>query len=137
MTNEEKEEILNIINFENEWLFDANSHNADTKIAFSTIKSKIAEMPTFTPKAESEDKKDIERQMWDDFHELTAKYYYYINAYEDMTKAGLPPCFTPRIDAKYIKCLADGIEQALGAIVTATKDLTERSGIDGEQRGQG
>lgn len=87
--------------------------------------------------AESEDKKDIERQMWDDFHELTTKYYYYINAYEDMTKAGLPLCFTPRIDAKYIKCLADGIEQALGAIVTATKDLTERSGIDGEQRGQG
>ena len=85
----------------------------------------------------SKDKKDIERQMWDDFHELTAKYYYYINAYENMTKAGLPPCFTPRIDAKYIKCLADGIEQALGAIVTATKDLTERSGIDGEQRGQG
>lgn len=87
--------------------------------------------------AESEDKKDIERQMCADFHELTAKYYYYINAYEDMTKAGLPPCFTPRIDAKYIKCLADGIEQALGAIVTATKDLRERSGIDGEQRGQG
>lgn len=88
-------------------------------------------------KAESEDKKDIERQMWDDFHELTTKYYYYINAYEDMNEAGLPPCFTPRIDAKYIKCIADGIEQALGAIVKATKDLTERSGIDGEQRGQG
>ena len=87
--------------------------------------------------AEREDKKGIERQMWDDFHELTAKYYYYINAYEDMNEAGLPPCFTPRIDAKYIKCIADGIEQALGAIVTATKDLTERSGIDGEQRGQG
>ena len=43
-------EVLDIINFEDEWLFDANSHNADTKIAFSTIKSKISEMPSVTPK---------------------------------------------------------------------------------------
>lgn len=48
MTNEDKQAVLAIINFENEWLFDANSHNADTKIAFSTIKSKIAEMPSCT-----------------------------------------------------------------------------------------
>lgn len=44
-------EVLDIINFEDEWLFDANSHNADTTIAFSTIKSKISEMPSVTPKA--------------------------------------------------------------------------------------
>jgi hypothetical protein len=44
-------EVIDIINFEDEWLFDANSHNADTKIAFSTIKSKISEMPFVTPKA--------------------------------------------------------------------------------------
>ena len=46
-----KAEVIDIINFEDEWLFDANSHNADTKIAFSTIKSKISEMPSVTPKA--------------------------------------------------------------------------------------
>lgn len=44
-----REAVLDIINFEDEWLFDAKSHNADTKIAFSTIKSKISEMPSVTP----------------------------------------------------------------------------------------
>lgn len=41
--------VLDVINFEDEWLFDAKSHNADTKIAFSAIKSKISELPSVTP----------------------------------------------------------------------------------------
>ena len=134
MTNKETIEILRRVEIAKPIKFE---DYADIKEALNMAIKALEQQPCEDREQTSEDKKDIERQMWDDFHELTAKYYYYINAYEDMTKAGLPPCFTPRIDAKYIKCIADGIEQALGAIVKATKDLTERSGIDGEQRGQG
>ena len=47
--------VLDVINFEDEWLYDAKSHNADTKIAFSAIKSKISELPSVTPQASEED----------------------------------------------------------------------------------
>lgn len=40
----DKQAVLDIINFEDKWLFDAKSHNADTKIAFSAMKSQITEM---------------------------------------------------------------------------------------------
>ena len=49
-----REAVIDIINFEDEWLFDAKSHNADTKIAFSGLKSKVKDLPSVTPKAESE-----------------------------------------------------------------------------------
>ena len=45
-----RQAVLDVINFEDEWLFDAKSHNADTKIAFSAIKSKISELPSVTPR---------------------------------------------------------------------------------------
>ena len=41
--------VLDIITFEDKWLFDAKSHNKDTEIAFSSMKSKISEMPSVTP----------------------------------------------------------------------------------------
>ena len=41
----DKQAVLDIINFEDKWLFDANSHNADTRIAFSSMKSQITKMP--------------------------------------------------------------------------------------------
>lgn len=44
-----RQAVIDAINFEDEWLFDAKSHNADTKIAFSAIKSKISELPSVTP----------------------------------------------------------------------------------------
>ena len=44
-----RQEVLDIIDFEDKWLFDAKSHNADTKIAFSAIKFKISKMPSVTP----------------------------------------------------------------------------------------
>ena len=44
-----REAVLDIINFEDNWLFDAKSHNTDTKIAFSTIKLKISDLPSVTP----------------------------------------------------------------------------------------
>ena len=50
-----REEVLDVINFEDKWLFDAKSYNADTKIAFSAIKSKISELPSVTPQASEED----------------------------------------------------------------------------------
>ena len=50
-----REAVLDVINFEDEWLFDAKSHNADTKIAFSAIKSKISELPSVTPKYSDEE----------------------------------------------------------------------------------
>lgn len=50
-----RQAVLDVINFEDEWLFDAKSYNADTKIAFSAIKSKISELPSVTPQASEED----------------------------------------------------------------------------------
>ena len=44
-----RQAVLDIINFEDNWLFDAKSHNTDTKIAFSTIKLKISDLPSVTP----------------------------------------------------------------------------------------
>jgi hypothetical protein len=51
-----RQAVLDIINFEDEWLHDANSHNADTKIAFSGLESRVKALPSVTP-TESEDKK--------------------------------------------------------------------------------
>lgn len=44
-----REAVIDIINFEDEWLFDAKSHNTDTQVAFSTIRLKISELPSVTP----------------------------------------------------------------------------------------
>lgn len=44
-----REAVLDIINSEDNWLFDAKSHNTDTKVAFSTIKLKISDLPSVTP----------------------------------------------------------------------------------------
>lgn len=49
-----RQDVIDIINFEDKWLFDAKSHNADTKIAFSGLKSKVKDLPSVAPKAESE-----------------------------------------------------------------------------------
>ncbi len=40
-----RQTVLDIVNFEDKWLFDAKSHNKDTKIAFSAMKSQITKMP--------------------------------------------------------------------------------------------
>ena len=50
-----RQAVLDVINFEDEWLFDAKSYNADTKIAFSAIKSKISELPPVTPQYTDEE----------------------------------------------------------------------------------
>ena len=44
-----RQAVLDIINFEDKWLLDAKGHNADTKIAFSGMKSKVAELPPVNP----------------------------------------------------------------------------------------
>ena len=49
-----REAVIDIIDFEDKWLFDANGHNANTKIAFSGLKSRVKALPSVTPKAESE-----------------------------------------------------------------------------------
>ena len=43
--------VLDIIRFEDKWLTDAKSNNADTDIAFSGIKSKVTDLPPIQPKA--------------------------------------------------------------------------------------
>lgn len=50
-----RQAVLDIINFEDEWLHDANSHNADTKIAFNGLESRVKELPSVPPKIESEE----------------------------------------------------------------------------------
>lgn len=44
-----REAAIDIINFEDKWLFDAKSHNADTKIAFSGLKLRVKNLPSVTP----------------------------------------------------------------------------------------
>lgn len=41
-----RKEVIDIINFEDKWLFDAKSHNADTKIAFSGLNSRVKDLPS-------------------------------------------------------------------------------------------
>lgn len=43
--------VLDIIRFEDKWLTDTKSNNANTDIAFSGIKSKVTELPPIQPKA--------------------------------------------------------------------------------------
>lgn len=44
-----RQEVIDIINFEDKWLFDANGHNANTKIALSGLKSRVKALPSVTP----------------------------------------------------------------------------------------
>lgn len=45
-----REAVIDIINFEDKWLFDANGHNANTKIAFSGLESRVKALPSVSPK---------------------------------------------------------------------------------------
>lgn len=51
-----REAVIDIIDFEDKWLHDASGHNANTKIAFSGLKSKVKALPSVTSEAESEAK---------------------------------------------------------------------------------
>lgn len=44
-----RQEVLDVINFEDKWLFDANGHNANTHIAFSGLESRVKALPSVTP----------------------------------------------------------------------------------------
>jgi hypothetical protein len=44
-----RQAVLDIITFEDKWLFDANGHNANTHIAFSGLESRIKALPPVTP----------------------------------------------------------------------------------------
>ena len=49
-----RQAVLDIINFEDKWLLDTKSHNADTNIAFSAIKAKISELASVNPNRKTE-----------------------------------------------------------------------------------
>jgi len=46
-----REAVLDIVRFENKWLFDSRSNNRDTDIAFNGIISKVSDLLPVTPKA--------------------------------------------------------------------------------------
>lgn len=50
-----RQAVLEIIRFEDEWLLDAKSHNADTEIAFSGMRSKVNDLPPVKPKFTDEE----------------------------------------------------------------------------------
>ena len=50
-----RQAVLDVINFEDEWLFDANGHNANTHIAFSGLESRVKALPSVTPKYTDEE----------------------------------------------------------------------------------
>lgn len=56
-----RQAVLDIINFEDKWLLDAKGHNANTEIAFSGMKSRIAELPSVTPKPDNKYRKQAKR----------------------------------------------------------------------------
>ena len=71
-----RQAVLDVINFEDEWLFDAKSHNADTKIAFSAIKFKISELPSVKPQYTDEEidkAQEIEQAYVDKMVELAVE----------------------------------------------------------------
>ena len=50
-----RQAVLDVINFEDEWMFDANGHNANTHIAFSGLESRVKALPSVTPKYTDEE----------------------------------------------------------------------------------
>ena len=44
-----RQTVLDIITFEDKWLFDANGHNANTHIAFSGLESRVKALSSVTP----------------------------------------------------------------------------------------
>lgn len=50
-----REAVLDVITFEDKWLFDAKSHNTDTHIAFSSLESRVKALPSVTPKYTDEE----------------------------------------------------------------------------------
>lgn len=44
-----RQAVLDIVKFEENWLFDAKSNNADTDIAFSGIRAQVAKLSPVTP----------------------------------------------------------------------------------------
>jgi hypothetical protein len=44
-----RQTVLDIIAFEDKWLFDANGHNANAHIAFSGLESRVKALPSVTP----------------------------------------------------------------------------------------
>jgi hypothetical protein len=44
-----RQAVLDIITFEDKWLFDANGHNANTQIAFGGLESRVKALPSVTP----------------------------------------------------------------------------------------
>ena len=44
-----RQAVLDIIRFEDKWLLDAKGHNADTEIAFNTMKSKVSALLPVKP----------------------------------------------------------------------------------------
>ena len=50
-----RQAVLDIITFEDKWLFDANGHNANTHIAFNGLESRVKALPPVTPKYTDEE----------------------------------------------------------------------------------
>lgn len=48
-----RQAVLDIVKFEENWLFDAKSNNADTDIAFSSIRTQVAKLSPVTKEQES------------------------------------------------------------------------------------
>lgn len=87
-----RQAVIDIVDLEDEWLYDAKSHNTDTNTAFSTIKLKITALPSVTP--------ELIKGRWIE----DAKTYY-----EELNKRGLrvdeyTPYFTDDIACS--ECLA-------------------------------
>ena len=59
-----RQAVLDIIRFEDKWLLDAKGHNANTEIAFSGMKSRIAELPSVRPQEKTGHCKDC--KWWKD-----------------------------------------------------------------------
>ena len=71
-----RQAVLDVINFEDKWLFDANGHNANTHIAFNGLESRVKALPPVTPQYTDEEidkAQAIEQAYVDKMVELTVE----------------------------------------------------------------
>ena len=93
-----RQAVLDIVKFEEDWLFDAKSNNADTDIAFSGIRTQVAKLSQVTPARKKEEWISCDEKLPkpNELVDNVRKYYLIQDEYGDMcvaryTKKGWHP----------------------------------------------
>ena len=81
-----RQAVLDIVRFEENWLSDAKSNNADTDIAFSGIRTQVAKLPSVTPARKKEEWISCDEKLPkpNELVDNVRKYYLIQDEYGDM-----------------------------------------------------